>query len=811
MQNRTLFKPALAVFALVIISLLIPTVTVSAAPQVVLEPDTGEVGTEVTVLGINLPVSASIDIYFSSQNVSLTSAKNIGASVTRYKKVLTVNTSSLGFFEGSFDVPESLDIHSGGSETVFHDGPYYVYVTETESTLILAKTLFTMTGFASAEIGASSGYVDDKVSIAGTGYMPGEDISVKFRDNDITQDYIAGSTRVNSSGQFSILMTVPNSPYGLHTVSVQSSLTQITTSFFYQVLPTIKLDKASAMAGQQVYITGTGFGTSKGVVFTLGAQQVNVEWITGENARTTAGGNFVVSFAVPDIEEGQRYIVATDVTNNQISAQQEFTVLPPPLNPAISLAPVSGQVGETIEISGLEFNKLKAITLTIDGVALQPKTAITTTSAGTFNGSFIIPPLSGGSHTVKATDGEVEASAGFNVIQQIDVAPLSGKAGTVVEVTGSGLQAGKPVTVYFNSVFLTTDPAGAKVGADGSLDLTFTVPAVATGTHRLEVRVDNLILVEEFTTSAEVILSSQSSSVGKQVIAQTSGFAPSSPMLITFGGEQMPVVNTDSAGMANVAVIIPHVQEGTYELKIEVAGTVVTHNITIVAQAGLAPASAPVGGSINITGSGFWPNKALLLEWDSAPIDGLAQIQTNGDGAFNVFFEIPVDAPGQHQINISDGVISKNLVFTVEETVPPVPAPVSPETQARLKGPVSFKWQPVVYEYMDVTYELQIIRYNPDSGAVEPIIVLGKPSLDGTEYTLQAGEKLATTGEGDSYFWRVRAVDEAGNTSSWSAESQFYYGFSWPVWATWLLVGLGVVIIGALVYVFRWRIAELFY
>lgn len=806
MKNRALFKPSLVVFTLVIIALLFPVVAVSAAPQVVAEPDTGEVGTEVTVLGINLPASSSVDIYFSSQDVNIATAKNIGTSITRYKKVLTVNTSSLGFFEGSFDVPESLDIHSGGTEPVFHDGPYYVYITEGESPLILAKTTFMMTGFASAEIGASSGYVDDKVSISGTGYMPGEDITVKFRGTDITQDYIAGPTRVSNSGEFSLLMTIPASPYGLHTVSVQSSLTQITTDFQYQVLPMIRLDKTSAMAGQQVYITGTGFGSSKGVVFTLGAQQVNVAWVTGENGRTTGNGSFVVNAVVPDIEEGVYNITATDVTNSQITAGQEFSILPPPLNPAITLAPVSGQVGETIQISGVEFNKSKEITLTIDGAALLPKAGITTTSGGTFSGSFTIPPLSGGSHTIKAADGEVEASTSLNILQQIDVAPLSGKAGTVVSVTGSGLQAGKPVTVYLNDVLLPTQPAGAKVGEDGSLEFTFTIPAVAPGDHMLEIRVGTTILEKVFTTSAEVVLSSQSGSVGKQLIVQGSGFTPSSPILITFAGVQMPVVNTDSMGSCNVAVIIPHVQEGTYELKIEVAGTVITRSITIIAQANLVPASAPVGGSINITGSGFWPEKALVLEWDDEPVEGIPAIITNADGAFNVFIEVPVDAPGQHSISISDGVITRNLAFMVEETVPPAPVPVSPEPRARLKGTVSFQWQSVDYEYMDVTYEFQIV---PGKGAAEP--ALGRPGLSGTEFVLNTSDRLATSGEGESYFWRVRAVDEAGNASPWSAEREFYYGFYWPAWAIWLLVGLAVVIIGVLVYVFRWRIAELFY
>ena len=106
---------------------------------------------------------------------------------------------------------------------------------------------------------------------------------------------------------------------------------------------------------------------------------------------------------------------------------------------------------------------------------------------------------------------------------------------------------------------------------------------------------------------------------------------------------------------------------------------------------------------------------------------------------------------------------------------------------------------------MDITYDLQILR-----GTELGELVLEKTGLEDAKYQLANGDKLEKAGKDDPYYWRVRAVDEVGNVSTWSAVGEFYYGFIWPMWATWVLVGLAVVSIAVVVYIFRWRILDLF-
>jgi len=50
-------------------------------------------------------------------------------------------------------------------------------------------------------------------------------------------------------------------------------------------------------------------------------------------------------------------------------------------------------------------------------------------------------------------------------------------------------------------------------------------------------------------------------------------------------------------------------------------------------------------------------------------------------------------------------------------------------------------------------------------------------------------------------------VDEAGNASGWTGAADFYYGSTWPAWLTWVLIGLGVVVLGLLTFWIGRRIA----
>lgn len=805
MKNLTINRALGVLFAATLLFFATPFVYASTQGLVAIEPQSGTIGTQVSVYGDGFEKNTVYDIYFSSQDASVATVRHIGVDITRYKKVLSASTTSFPVFNAAFNVPQTLDTAAGGKYEISHDGDYYIYVTGQEDTLILAKSVFKMTGFAQISLDPASGNVGDGAIISGTGYVPGETISIEYDNKDVTSSHIGGNTTVDSSGVFALTLTVPGSTYGPHQIKVTGSRTEPILKQ-YSVIPEIKLNKASAQAGETVSITGSGFAGARSVNFSLGGEPVSVEWVLQDSGRTDESGRFVVNLVVPGKAAGEYKLAAADVSSGQVRAEKTFTVLPPPLNPQVELGQVNGKVGDAMSISGIEFNPSSPITLTIGGKEVEPDSSIITTENGTFNASFEIPVLPAGLHTVMASDGMVEAGAGFSIVRVMEVAPLSGRAGDVISVTGNGLEADTAVAVYFDGIPRATTPVGARTGEDGTIDFTFTVPARPPGNHTVEVRMGMLTLVETFTTAAEVSLGENVTAVSRQVMVNARGFAPNTPMILSLNGIQAPAVTTDGNGSVDIAYVVPHVPDGTYALAIEAGGVVVSKSITIVANAELSLTEGTVGESVNLTGSGFWPGKTLVVEWGGEEIPGLSAPVVDSNGSFSVVFEVPVAARGEYIISVSDGVISKELTFSVEQTVPPSPVPVIPVGGTKISGHPHFEWEAVSYPYMDVTYEFQIIR-NP----AEPELIIGKPGLDETSCILDMNEKLEKAGPDNPYYWRVRSVDEAGNTSPWSEAREFYYGFIWPSWLTWVLVGAGALIIGVVVYIFRWRIVDLFY
>jgi len=75
--------------------------------------------------------------------------------------------------------------------------------------------------------------------------------------------------------------------------------------------------------------------------------------------------------------------------------------------------------------------------------------------------------------------------------------------------------------------------------------------------------------------------------------------------------------------------------------------------------------------------------------------------------------------------------------------------------------------------------------------------VLERPGLTESEYTLTKEEKLESTKKEEPYYWRVRAVDGAGNPANpdqgWTSPGTFHVGFSFEIagWVQYVLMALG--------------------
>jgi hypothetical protein len=215
--------------------------------------------------------------------------------------------------------------------------------------------------------------------------------------------------------------------------------------------------------------------------------------------------------------------------------------------------------------------------------------------------------------------------------------------------------------------------------------------------------------------------------------------------------------------------------------------------VVITPEVAINPVSGSVGENTLLTGSGFGANQVLTITYDSKQVESSAT--TDGKGSFSTSFKPPSSSAGSHLITVSDSTRAvASTTFTIESIAPAAPSPVSPAAGTKIglfeNKPIEFKWS-VVEDPSGVSYSFEMSRNSDFSGSV-----VRKEGLAQPEYTMQSGEKP----QAGDYFWRVKAVDLAGNAGDWS-QSQFisFSGIDfWPI----IGVIAGLVVVGLII----WRI-----
>jgi len=140
-------------------------------------------------------------------------------------------------------------------------------------------------------------------------------------------------------------------------------------------------------------------------------------------------------------------------------------------------------------------------------------------------------------------------------------------------------------------------------------------------------------------------------------------------------------------------------------------------------------------------------------------------------------------------VTVSDGSSVVRLNFSVSSVTPPSPSPVQPVSDTMADFGATFEWAPIAAENLPVTYTLQISAQADFSS-----LVFEKAGLTNAEFTLTGTEMLSPVYSDHPYYWRVKVVDSASNESEWSAAQWFYTAnnLTFPMWATWVLIVLGV-------------------
>ena len=714
---------------------------------------TGKVGAQVTVNGGGFQASSDVDILFDDVTVT------------------TVQSSVLGTINNvTFNVPEAPN---GDNAIIGVDA-------------VGATDDLTYTVLSDFAIDPVTGAAGDQITAAGTGFAASQTVTLTLDDQAVTTDPAVVTT--NNKGSFSALFTIPTTGRGAHEIEAEDEDGNLETATL-NVGEKMAINPVTGFVGDQVTISGSGFGANKVVAITIDGTALTTEPAT---VTTNASGTFSATFVVPDAVKGTHALKAEDDIGS--SATATFTV-----EHKMGMDPVSGLVGDEVSVSGTGFAGNAIITISFDDVGVV---TTTTDTNGSFGPTvFTVPASTKGVHTVKVQDATGNsAEAPYTVAEEMSITPGTGFVGDQITIIGTGFGANRTLTIAIDNVSIGT----ANTDDIGNINAIFTIPPGTQGEH-------TVLALDSAGNSATAILTIQhqmsmtpaSGIAGTTVAVAGTGFGGSKQVTIKFDNSLIStsplIVTTGANGSFNANFDLPATPAGSYAVEVSDGTISVVSSVTVESTAIISKTTSElepgyVGMELSLSGTGFQANSPVTVTYQSDPVV-LKTTTTDDSGSFTVVFTIPASAGGEHTITVSDGQTTEQFDFFMEKEAPGQPVPLSPPTGFKPKQPVGFDWQDINDISGPVTYTLQIAI---DLGFNN--IVLEKTGLTDSAYILTEEEKLDTRSDKEPYYWRVQAVDSASNVSLYSDTSILVIGFIWPGWMIYIWIGLGVVVIGLLAF-----------
>ncbi|MFC2072974.1 IPT/TIG domain-containing protein [Chloroflexota bacterium] len=415
----------------------------------------------------------------------------------------------------------------------------------------------------------TSGKVGDEFEAYGSGFEPDDIVRFYFSDEfasvgeDIDTDvlnyeYLGGGNTGTGSFQGNYFYvpaeltsgvdeTVRGGTYYVYVADYYKNILA-SAQFTVESVGEITLNPTDSIVGTEVKVSGTGFAASKGVTIRFDGDVVGT---SPASVTTSSAGSFTdATFIVPASYRGSHTVEAKDASNNSDTAT--FTT-----RQSVAITPSSGAAGATVTVSGTGFKDDEDITITFDGDEVSTSPAsFTTNSKGSFSATFNVPAYGGGSYEVEASDGTNNDSQTFTTIPATaSFSPLEGYVGDEVTVSGTGFQAGQPVTVRLHNENVRTQ----NTNNDGSFSISFNVPALAAGDYKViasdginteenyfKIKILNRADINPITSDASP------GNVGKEVTISGVGFAAGRQVTITYDGVPVATatVNTDGTFLA---------------------------------------------------------------------------------------------------------------------------------------------------------------------------------------------------------------------------------------------------------------------
>jgi hypothetical protein len=562
--------------------------------------------------------------------------------------------------------------------------------------------------------------------------------------------------------------------------------------------PLVTIIPSSGAVGTTVTINGTVFDSYEGDNLHIFFDATEIE---NSPITVPSEGTFSVSFTIPaNTPAGQHWIEVRSETTS-ILARNSFTVAAR----GIFLNPLEGCVGDVVNITGSGFYVDRAVTLYYTNLSIDQIGTEIASSTGEFSHQFTVPISTAGYHLITASnDLGNEAQTQFKVLPKLKLNVDIAGPGDLVNASGTGFAAYNAVTITFGSLGVTA----VLTDALGSFDIDFYVPVIKPQTY--DVRASDSLghsSTTQFTIGAGASVSESSGASGSEISVSGVGFTPNHSITVYYDEIAVATALTDNNGDFTVTLTIPP-GGGNHIITVSDGENTKEYGFTLETVPPPAPVLLlPINESMTKAEAHF--------EWqevidDSVPVTYNLEIASDINFATQILYKTGIssteytltdneilsvsfkNAPYFWRVQAVDGAdnegeYSESWIFYA--SVPSTPELLLPAADATVELPIRFSWQASTSLSPPITYILQIAA---TPGFVTPLLNIS--GLTVSEYLITEEDDLQL--ENMTYYWRVKAVDNALNAGDWSTIGSFSFippsGF--PGWATCIMIAIAFII-----------------
>ena len=611
------------------------------------------------------------------------------------------------------------------------------------------------------------------IVIHGSGVRANESMAI-----DVGGGLAVAETTAGASGTWRLEIPAPAAPRGPLTISAKGVTGEANTVVF-NITSRIEISASQGQPGSTVTVTGDGFTANKAGIPILFYSEIVA------SANADSQGSFTANITIPAVPRGS-YPVR--VSGSSADLQATYSV-----SAALSVNVQEAATGDPVTVSGDGFaaNETGIVIKLGETTAAQ---GIAANASGSWTNTFHLPPLPANTYnlTVAGTqtgNGQVPVLA-LKTLSRAIVTPASGIIGSTATVTGQGFSASdQTITLAYDGVTVVT---GIAADPTGGFSVSFQVPLSAGGDHVVEVFGANQVTSTRagFEVIPSVALGEDTGIAADPVTLLGYGFgANENNIQLSFGSVLVDDgVTADASGHFEAEFQIPSAPAGKYAVNAVGstgnAAVPAPDSFEVKSNISLSESAGHVGMTLQLQGTGFSPQSNIAVAFGTLIQETILSDETGG---FIWQVTAPMSAGGEHPISAQDNRGNRLQVpFALETDPPAAPALRSPDNGSRSGffggfQPVT-RWTPVE-DPSGVTYNLQVAD---DAEFFDPIVEqkgLANPTYPFTE--TQALER-------GTYYWRVQAVDQAGNEGPYSPVFEMNSGLV-PVWLFSVIVLFGLL------------------